>query len=91
MDHRAGKKPTPEDSDAYELLTDRIDFQVESVIPRGAAAELVPPLGRLEMPRDSSVTNRWMWIAIIFFGVVVIVVLALIWIPAETGSAAYGL
>ncbi len=44
----AGKPPSPEDADAYEILTERIDFNVKSVLPTTAAAELKPPLGRLE-------------------------------------------
>lgn len=47
VDRRAGQRAAPEGSDAYELLTERIDFTVKSVIPTDAKADLKPPLGRL--------------------------------------------
>lgn len=55
VDHRPGQPPAPEDYDAYELLTQRVDFTVKSVVPESAAAELKPPLGALELesPRAS--------------------------------------
>ncbi|MBT6272512.1 MAG: hypothetical protein HOI95_00055 [Chromatiales bacterium] len=47
VDRRAGQRPAPEGEDAYELLTERLAFAVESVLPDSAAAELHPPLGAL--------------------------------------------
>jgi hypothetical protein len=54
VDHRPGQKPAPDEFDAYEILTDRIDFQVASVVPQGAANELQPPLGPLDLTRARS-------------------------------------
>ena len=48
VDRRAGQRPTPEDEDAYELLTDAIDFEVESVVPEGASDDLKSLQGRLD-------------------------------------------
>lgn len=47
IDHRPGNRPSPEGEDSYELLTERLDFTVESVIPDGAEADLKPPMGSL--------------------------------------------
>ncbi len=49
VDGRPDQKPSPDDFDAYELLTPRIDFVVESVTPTDAASELKPPLGELQI------------------------------------------
>ncbi|MHB8866454.1 MAG: hypothetical protein ACYC6N_29050, partial [Pirellulaceae bacterium] len=54
VDHRPEQKPAPDDFDAYEILTDRIDFQVRSVLPEDAARELKPPLGELDLVTDRS-------------------------------------
>lgn len=48
VDRRPNAKPAPDDMDAYELLTERIEFKVDSVLPNDADAELRPPLGQLE-------------------------------------------
>jgi hypothetical protein len=47
VDRRPGHDPTPEDQDAYELLTDSLDFAVQSVVPDSATADLSPPMGKL--------------------------------------------
>ena len=47
VDHRAGNRSAPEGEDAYELLTERLPFEVASVLPTAVAAELSPPLGAL--------------------------------------------
>ena len=47
VDRRPGSKPAPEGEDAYELLTERIDFEVESVLPEEATGELRPMPGKL--------------------------------------------
>jgi len=46
VDRREGRQPAPEGQDAYELLTERIDFKVQSVLPDDAQADLKPPLGQ---------------------------------------------
>ncbi|MBF0422120.1 MAG: hypothetical protein HQL73_03930 [Magnetococcales bacterium] len=47
IDHRPENRPAPEGEDAYELLTEKVDFEVASVIPQGAEADLKPPLSAL--------------------------------------------
>lgn len=59
-DNRPGQKPSPDDLDAYELLTERLDFSVKSVLPEDADAELNPPLGELELP-ESDTGSAWAW------------------------------
>jgi len=60
VDHRAGKKAAPEGEDAYELLTERIVFEVASVVPEPAAADLDPPMGKLD-PNPASSYGGWWW------------------------------
>ncbi|MCH7599394.1 MAG: hypothetical protein IH973_06525 [Myxococcales bacterium] len=47
VDRRPGSKPAPEGADAYEVLTERIDFTVRSVVPQNAGNDLRPMPGRL--------------------------------------------
>ena len=60
VDHRAGHPPAPKDSDAFELLTDRIDFTVASVLPTDTMQQLNPPLGKLAL--QPSATSRLGWL-----------------------------
>lgn len=62
VDHRPGNDPAPEGQDAYELLTEPLPFEVESVVPDAAGADLSPPMGRLS-PLGSRDANLWPWIA----------------------------
>ena len=71
VDRRPGQREAPEGYDAYELLTERIDFPVKSVFPADAAADLKPPLGRLE-PLGPPPSPRWPWVA----GVLVLLAVA---------------
>jgi len=66
VDRRAGMRPAPEGEDAYEVLTERLDFQVRSVLPEEAADQaLEPPLGALA-PLDASSTARsWLWLLLL--------------------------
>ncbi len=48
VDRRPGHTPAPEGEDSYELLTERIDFNVTSVLAEDAPLELHPP--RPELP-----------------------------------------
>ena len=69
VDRRDGAKPAPEGFDAYELLTERIGFEVQSVLPVDAKAQLNPPLGDLpplEAPRGS--TWPWLVVAVLLMG-----------------------
>ena len=61
VDRRPGQKAAPEDADAYEIETERIQFEVASVLPEDTLAELRPLLGRLVLPGAGSV---WTWVAI---------------------------
>ena len=74
VDQRPGQDPSPDDFDAYEILTDRLDFEVQSVIPAGASAELEAPLG--ELPPVSQVTPAG-WMLRIVLGVSLLFGLAL--------------
>ncbi|MDJ0864634.1 MAG: hypothetical protein QNK03_00905 [Myxococcota bacterium] len=58
VDRRPDQTPAPEDADAYELLTERLDFEVRSVLPEDAAVALRPPAGALE-PRGAG--RGWLW------------------------------
>ncbi len=64
VDRRPGMRPAPEDEDAYELLTPRISFEVESVLPENAGDMLKPPLGPLA-PLAETQTRTWPWLALI--------------------------
>lgn len=70
VDNRPGKKPAPDDLDAYEILTDRLDFEVKSVVPAGAADEMKPPLGKMQLESESknSSSVAWIVIALILLG-----------------------
>ena len=62
VDRRPGQRNAPEGMDAYELLTDRLEFAVQSVIPSDAKADLEPPLGKLP-PRERASGPWWPWMA----------------------------
>jgi len=47
VDRRPGRDPAPEGEDAYELLTERLEFEVASQLKEGAALELEGALGGL--------------------------------------------
>jgi hypothetical protein len=61
VDRRSGQRAAPEGLDAYELLTERIEFEVASVVPDDAAAELKPPLGKLP-PLAPPPPAKWPWL-----------------------------
>ncbi|MEZ4216998.1 MAG: hypothetical protein R3E88_11015 [Myxococcota bacterium] len=60
VDRRAGRAPAPEGEDAYELLTDRIDLEVGSVLPEGAPLALRPAIGALPA-RGEPLAPWWAW------------------------------
>jgi len=60
VDRRAGSKPAPEGFDSYELMTERIPFEIASVLPGEDLAELNPPLGKLA-PRGNPKAMLWAW------------------------------
>ncbi len=65
VDRRPGKRQAPEGEDAYELITERLAFEVRSVLPADAEAGLEPPLGRLE-PLATARAPLWPWLAAVF-------------------------
>lgn len=60
VDRRAGQRPAPTDQDAYELVTERMEFEVQSVVPKDAQTDLQPPLGKLD-PLAPPAAPRWPW------------------------------
>lgn len=77
VDHRPGQRSAPEDADAYEILTDRIDFHVRSVVPANAARELKPPLGELDL---AAPRGRSRLVAGLLGGAAVVLAAGLAWI-----------
>jgi hypothetical protein len=61
VDRRPGRDPAPKGFDAYELLTERVDFEVSSVLPPDAPLEPRPWLGPLP-PLAEPAAPRWPWI-----------------------------
>ena len=59
VDRRPGRDPAPEGEDAYELLTERLDFEVASALPADAPLELRDALGELAPLRTPSAA-RWL-------------------------------
>ena len=62
VDRRPGQRAAPEDEDAFELLTERLSFTVDSIVPETAGTDLKPPLGPLDEV-DLLQTPRWPWAA----------------------------
>ncbi len=60
IDRRPGQRPAPEGEESYELVTERIPFEVASVVPASAGSELKPLRGRLEPLRESG--PLWPWL-----------------------------
>lgn len=63
VDHRPGARAAPEGADAYEVLTERMDFTVQSVLPENAGDHLRPMPGRLS-PLTAREFPRWLTIGI---------------------------
>jgi hypothetical protein len=61
VDRRPGAKAAPEGADAYEVLSERIDFAVESVVPESAGDDLRPMPGRLSRLGAKEVS---LWLAV---------------------------
>jgi hypothetical protein len=60
VDRREGHEAAPEGEDAYELLTEPLDFEVASALPDDAPLVLRDPLGELgPLSRDGG--PRWAW------------------------------
>ncbi|MGE3166968.1 MAG: hypothetical protein AB7O52_18845 [Planctomycetota bacterium] len=72
VDRRPGNKPHPDGEDAYELLTERLDFEIATVLPQDAAPELRPAIGPLAK-RLPPAPRRWPWL---LAGLVVVIALS---------------
>lgn len=59
IDRRPGRKAAPDGEDAYELLTESIDFEVASVLADDAPLEFRPAIGELG-PLERGRANAWM-------------------------------
>jgi hypothetical protein len=60
VDRRPGQRPAPEGEQSYELLTERIPFEVDSVVPAGASNELRPVREHLAPLREPG--SLWPWL-----------------------------
>jgi len=61
VDRRPGRPPAPDDADAYELLTERIEFDVRTVLADDDALELGAPRGELG-PVATPGPPLWPWL-----------------------------
>lgn len=61
VDRRPGRDAAPEGEDAYELLTERLEFEVETVLASDDSLELAPALGELG-PRTTPGGPIWPWL-----------------------------
>jgi hypothetical protein len=61
VDRRPGRPPAPEGEDAYELLTERLPFEVQSVLASDDALDLATSLGELG-PREVPGGSAWPWL-----------------------------
>jgi hypothetical protein len=60
VDHRPGQRAAPDGEQSYELITERIPFEVSSVVPAGAGADLKPARGHLSALRGPQ--DLWPWL-----------------------------
>jgi hypothetical protein len=60
VDRRPGQRPAPEGEETYELLTERIPFEVASVVPEGASKELRPVREHLAPLREPGALWPWL-------------------------------
>ena len=70
VDRRDGQRQAPEGLDAYEILTDRIEFEVKSVLPQETEAKLEPPLGKLAPVAPPS-PAKWPWIVAVIIAAMI--------------------
>ena len=75
IDHRPGQRPAPEGEQSYEIVTERIPFEVTSVVPEGASADLKPLRDRLAPLRTPG--PLWPWL--VALAVVVAIAAPLAW------------
>lgn len=60
VDRRDGYPPAPEGEDAYEILTDRVAFEIAPILDADAPLELMPPHPKLGK-RGSPLGPWWAW------------------------------
>lgn len=60
LDRRPGQREAPEGEPSYELITERIPFEVSSVLPEDATGELKPLRGHLDPLREPG--RIWPWL-----------------------------
>ncbi len=60
IDRRPGQRAAPEGEDTYEMITDRIAFEVGSIVPQGAGNDLKPERGPLAPLREHG--PLWPWL-----------------------------
>jgi len=60
VDRRPGQRAAPEGEDTYELITERIAFEVGSIVPKGAVDDLKPERGPLAPLRERG--PLWPWL-----------------------------
>jgi len=76
VDRRPGNRLAPEGEDAYEILTERLEFNVKSVVPTGASNELKAPLRELA-PLGAGRGKIWM--ALIAVSIILLLGLPFAW------------
>jgi hypothetical protein len=67
VDRRPGRDPAPENEDAYEMLTEVLEFEVASVLADDAPLELRAALGTLG-PIPTPGVSPWVWLAALLVG-----------------------
>ncbi|MEM8735804.1 MAG: hypothetical protein AAGG44_16360, partial [Planctomycetota bacterium] len=79
VDNRPGRESSPDDMDAFEILTDRIEFTVKSVLPRGASGDIKPPMPELEIVEES-IGRKWAWFVLPFALILGCIVATVVWL-----------
>ena len=76
VDRRPGNRLAPEGEDAYEILTERLEFNVKSVVPTGASNDLKAPLREL-----APLGARWSktWMVLIVVGIILLLGFPFAW------------
>lgn len=61
IDHRPNARAAPQGEDAYELLTEPIEFEVQSVVPGTSAGSLRPALGSIAISVSEHKNDSVLW------------------------------
>ena len=65
VDRRPGERPAPEGEDAFELITERVPFEVLSVLPESTTLDLHPALGSIERVQFSPQASFGLGLAVV--------------------------